>query len=182
MHEQAIDFVREQVQQYGYDTAEAAVLDLGGRKTSSSQFYNGPQPYELFKAAYEYLIADITPGQDVDIVGDATNVPEFFATHPELSGHFDVVVCTEVLEHVERWWKILETAFVALKPDGCLIMTCAGPGRRPHPATTEDWDPPPGEWYRNVSHLDVRENLRLIGFRDVLTYQRGQDTQAVATK
>jgi SAM-dependent methyltransferase len=182
MHDQAIDFVRRQVQLYGYDTAEVRVLDIGGRKTSTSQFYRGPQPYELFAATYEYLVMDVTPGPDVDIVGDATDVPGLFKAHPDLENGFDVVVCTEVLEHVERWHKILESCFVALKDGGRLILTCAGPGRRPHPATTEDWDPPPGEWYQNVPHLDVRETLRLIGYRDIMTCQVGHDTQAVATK
>lgn len=180
MHDQAINFVREQVQLHGYDTAEVRVLDLGGRKTSSI-YYKGPQPYDLFHAPIEYLIMDITPGPDVDIVADATMLTPGEIFKLGIDG-MDVIVCTEVLEHVENWEAILRTCYWCLKDGGRLILTCAGPGRRPHPATTEDWDPPPGEWYRNVSHLDVREALSWIGFRDILTLQRGQDTQAVATK
>lgn len=175
MHDQAIQFVQEQVQAHHLAEASVRVLDLGGRKTSTSRYYMGPQPYELFKAASQYHVLDVTPGPDVDIVADATQTLH-------IANAYDVVVCTEVLEHVKDWPQILATAYQALDNNGLLILTCAGPGRRPHPATTEDWDPPLGEWYQNVSHLDVRAALVRIGYRDILTYQRGQDTQAVARK
>lgn len=175
MHDQAINFVRHHVQRLGLDKAKVRVLDIGGRKTSTSRYYSGPQPYELFLNAEVYHILDITPGPDVDIVADATQTLH-------IAGDYDVIVCTEVLEHVQDWPQILATAYQTLKQDGHLILTCAGPGRRPHPSTTEDWDPPPGEWYRNVSHPDVRAALAALGFRDIFTCQVGQDTQAVAKK
>jgi trans-aconitate methyltransferase len=171
MHEAVIDFVKQ------YATDEPVrVLDIGGRKTSTSgKYYSGPHPVDLFPNA-EYHVMDVTPGPDVDIVTDATG-----AWMPAIP--YDVVICTEVLEHVKDWPAVLVTAWWALSPGGRLILTCAGPGRRPHPATTEDLDPPPGEWYQNVGHLEVRDILiNHAGFRDVLTWQVGQDTQATALR
>src|SRR5215213_1491818 len=87
VHDQAINFVRHHVQSLGLDKAKVRVLDIGGRKTSTSRYYSGPQPYELFMNAEVYHILDITPGPDVDIVADATQTLH-------IAGDYDVIVCT----------------------------------------------------------------------------------------
>lgn len=182
MHDAVIDFLRTVILNHGLDRPHIRVLDIGGRRVSSAMFYKGPQPYELFTDHACYLVLDLISGNDVDIVADATDPSDIFERRPWLQNSFDVVVCTEVLEHVEKWWKILETAFVTLKPEGRLLLTCAGPGRPQHAGFNELDPPGDDEHYGNVSHPEVRETLELIGFKDVLTYQVGQDTQATAVK
>ena len=178
MHQAVADFVSEQSRLYV--RGPVRILDIGGRKTSmSGRYYSGPHPIDLFPQATEYLTLDITPGPDVDIVADAT---QSWTIPWERIGQVGVVVCTEVLEHVQDWVQVLATAHDALEPGGRLILTCAGIGRHPHPATTEDPDPPPGEFYANVSHMELRKALEWIGFRDIITYQIGLDTQASAVK
>lgn len=170
MHDAVIEFVRK------FATEDhVRILDLGGRRTSTSRYYSGPQPYELFPNHSVYLILDQVPGPDVDIVADAT------CWTPQ-GPLFDIVICTEVLEHVQSWIKVLVTTHIALRRGGRLILTCGGPGRRPHPATSEDMDPPPNEFYGNVPHQDLRRGLEHIGYREIMTYQIGLDTQATAVK
>ena len=176
MHQAVADFVSQQSRLFAQGSIR--VLDIGGHKVSSI-YYNGPHPRDLFPQAEEYLVLDQFQGDDVDFVGDATRTWELPWMDIDL---VDVVVCTEVLEHVKDWVNLLVTAHEALKTGGRLILTCAGPGRPPHPATSEELSPPPGEFYANVNHMELRKALVHIGFKDVLTYQVGLDTQATAVR
>lgn len=134
------------------------VLDLGGRDI------NGHVRDLLPAATWTGL--DIVPGPGVDLVHDATGPwPEDFA-------QFDLVVCTEVFEHVQHWRALIDTAAQALEPGGpeLLFLTCASTGRRPHGASGE-LHPPPGEWYANIPPGDLRAALH-ERFRDVhVAYQ-----------
>ena len=177
MHEAVADFVSQQVQLHGVGHVD--VLDIGGRKVSTSRFYTGPHPVDLFPLAKRYHVLDLLPAADVDIAADATQ-PAIVSL--VLKRKYDVVVCTEVLEHVADWFGVLRSAHIALKPGGLLILTCAGPGRPPHAGFHENLDKPKDEFYANVSHLEVRQALLVLGFKDVLTYQIGLDTQATAVK
>jgi SAM-dependent methyltransferase len=71
---------------------------------------------------------------------------------------FDIVLCTEVFEHVEKWPLILDTIHEALVPGGAAFVTFASEGRRPHGARGEH-DVPAGEWYANVSRAEFRQAL-----------------------
>ena len=59
---------------------------------------------------------DITPGEGVDVVGDAHKLP--FGDR-----EFAVVVCTEVLEHLHTPHRAIAEMFRVLKPEGTLILT-----------------------------------------------------------
>ncbi|MGW8679671.1 methyltransferase domain-containing protein [Streptomyces sp. NPDC055817] len=121
-------------------------LDLGGRNI------NGSIRDLLPKA--EWSGVDIEGGPGVDVVHDATT------PWPDDASRYDLVVSTEVLEHVREWRPLLRTCAQALEPGGAesLFVTCASIGRRPHGASGEI-DPPPGEWYANVDPEDLREAL-----------------------
>jgi hypothetical protein len=76
---------------------------------------------------------------------------------------YDIVLCTELLEHVQHWERCVETAWRALADGGYLIITCASTGRRAHGARGA-LDPAPGEWYQNVPP-DRLEQLLDMTFR-----------------
>jgi SAM-dependent methyltransferase len=59
---------------------------------------------------------DIKDGEGVDVVGDAHNLP-----FPD--GKFDVIVCTEVLEHLHTPHTAVSEMNRVLKPGGKLILT-----------------------------------------------------------
>ena len=138
MHPEARDGLARQLEASGLDlTAPWRVLDLGGRDVNGGV-------RDLLPAA-KWTGLDIAAGSGVDLVHDATT------PWPDDFDRFDLVVSTEVLEHVEHWPAVLRTAAQALEPGGpeALFVTCASTGRRPHGASGE-MDPPPGEWYGNV--------------------------------
>lgn len=111
---------------------------------------------------------DIEAGPGVDIVADARKP----VSEDELD-LYDVVLCTEVFEHVQDWSSIVISIHDWLRPGGVALMTCASTGRRPHGARGA-MDPAPGEWYQNVRTLELCHALEAAGFQ---TY--GSKYQAV---
>jgi SAM-dependent methyltransferase len=90
-----------------------------------------------------YVGVDLLPGQGVDVVADARE------WRPPSWLRFDLVLCTEVLEHTPEPWRICETAFEILKPGGAFVMTCAGMKRKPH-SGIDGGALREGEHYENV--------------------------------
>jgi SAM-dependent methyltransferase len=147
MHREAREGLSRQLDESCLDlTAPWRVLDLGGRDINGSI-------RDLLPGA-RWTGLDIEPGPGVDLVHDAT------LPWPDGWERFDLVVCTEVLEHVEKWAAVLRTGAQALEPGGpeALFVTCASTGRRPHGASGA-MDPAPGEWYDNVSPHALREAM-----------------------
>jgi hypothetical protein len=101
---------------------------------------------------------DIAPGPGVDIVADARK-----PVLGDAVGAYDLVMCTEVFEHVQDWSSIVISIFDWLTDGGVALMTCASTGRRPHGARGA-MDPEPGEWYKNVPELHVLDAMAIAGF------------------
>jgi SAM-dependent methyltransferase len=88
----------------------------------------GNKPYEKYisklintKAGSDvskYVGCDIVQSseQKVDIICEATNIPE-------QSDRYDIVLCTQVIEHVFDHPKVFEEAFRLLKPGGFFIVS-----------------------------------------------------------
>jgi hypothetical protein len=75
----------------------------------------------------------------------------------------NVVVATELLEHVPGGHRFVDNARRLLRPGGLFVATMAGPARLPHGATG-DPEPAPGEFYRNVEPATLLGWLRGAGF------------------
>lgn len=138
MHPEARDGLARMLDASGLDLDRPwRVLDLGGRDINGSI-------RDLLPAA-TWAGCDIEPGPGVGFVHDCTR------PWPDDGPLFDVVVSTEVLEHVERWPDLLATCAEALAPAGpqFLFVTCASDGRPQHGAAGGPV-PLPGEWYSNV--------------------------------
>lgn len=73
-----------------------------------------------------YTGVDIRPGPNVDHVLDACDLP---------LDHYDLAICTEMLEHAENWQAALTGIVQSLRPGGWLLLTTRGPGfsRHDHP-------------------------------------------------
>lgn len=132
------------------------ILDLGGRDINGSI-------RDLFPADSVWLGVDIEAGPGVDLVMDCTQ------PWPDSMVKFDMVVCTEVLEHVEKWRDLVKTCSQALFPEGILFLTAASEGRRPHGASGAMW-PAAGEWYQNVHASDLDETLGELFRYSAVTY------------
>jgi glycosyltransferase involved in cell wall biosynthesis/SAM-dependent methyltransferase len=108
---------------------------------------------DLFTSC-DYFGIDLGEGKGVDEVRHVTQVFLADAT-------YDVIISTEALEHDELWNLSLKAMYRLLKPNGVLIITCAGPDRAEHGTRkTEDWaSPHTTDYYRNISVEDFASVL-----------------------
>jgi len=85
------------------------VLEVG------SKYINGSvRPLiEKFLSPREYIGVDIEPGKFVDLVLPAERILEHFG-----SGSFDVVLSTELLEHIKDWRVVINNMKNVLKRGG----------------------------------------------------------------
>ncbi len=157
MHDHARQWVERSVKLLGI--FPVSVLDLGG------QDVNGNFRERFTGSVYHTL--DISDHPSVDIVADARTWDPGYR-------EYDLVICTEVFEHCERWEDIVRTAWKACRRGGWFITTMAGPGRPPHAAGGAEF-PPPGEWYKNVEERELLDALCSVGFVDVTTNVLGRD-------
>lgn len=114
------------------------VLDVGGQDVNGTV-------HDLFPEG-SITTLDL---ENADILADArTWVPDRL---------FDVVIATEVFEHVREWPMIVATMRSALDPVGpeILLATCASVNRPPHGATGAPL-PAKGEHYSNVEPGDLK--------------------------
>ena len=85
---------------------DARVLDIGGRDRSKFDISS------LFRVK-EYVVLDILPGKNVDVVADAHEMSKVLA--PE---SFDYVISASVFEHLLMPWKVALEINRVLKPGG----------------------------------------------------------------
>lgn len=125
----------------------------------------------------DYIGLDPQDGPGVDWVGDAA---EYEPPSP-----VDCVVCCEVLEHAANWRELVRKGVGWLGDDGVMLVTCAGPGRRPHSCVDGGYELRDWEHYENVSPAElskalledfVLESTVSLG---VQVRGVGQDTQAI---
>lgn len=164
MHAAAREYVARQVESFG---PFRNVVEIGSRNI------NG-EVRDLFGHPDLYVGLDLAPGPGVDVVGHASDYKP--------AAPVEAVVCCEVFEHAPDWRALISTAFGWLEDHGVLIVTCAGPGRRPHSAIDGGWSLHPGEHYANIAAPDLADAFRRYGFAGVSTDTLGTDTRGVAVK
>ena len=92
----------------------AKVLNVG----SSSFTLLGSKFWNIIPGEYDLINLDLFPGENVDVVADAENMPFD-------NGTFDLVVCQAVLEHVQNPKNIINEINRVLKKKG--LFYCTGP-------------------------------------------------------
>jgi SAM-dependent methyltransferase len=163
MHIEAMDWLRRVKSLIG---PRSRVCDLGSRNVNGGA-------RDVFGDAAFYVGVDVRPGDGVDVVADAAD----WHLGPRLL--FDLVVCTEVLEHAGNAAAICANAYRLLRSGGVFLVTAAGVKRAPH--SVDGHKLPDGEHYAGVSEADLR--AWLTGFAVVLIQDRdGQDIYALAMK
>ena len=85
-------------------------------------------------APVEYVGIDIMEGSGVDMVCGAEEVLEKFGKES-----FDVVISTELLEHVKDWRKVISNIKNICKPDGTIIITTRSYGYHYHATPHDFW-------------------------------------------
>lgn len=81
-----------------------------------------------------YYGVDITEGPCVDEICDAENVLDRFGPKS-----FDIVILTEVLEHVTNWQKVISSIKGICKDEGIILITTRSLGFPYHPTPLDVW-------------------------------------------
>jgi len=81
-----------------------------------------------------YIGVDIEEGSGVDAVVDANKLVEHFGLES-----FDVVISTEMVEHVYDWPNVFYQMMAVLKKDGLLILTTRSVGFEVHDHPSDYW-------------------------------------------
>lgn len=111
------------------EIAGKQVLEVGSRNVNGTY----RDIVQGFEPAY-YLGIDIVYGPGVDCICDVLDL--FSIVEP---GAFDMVICTEVLEHIFDWRKAILNMKLALKPGGILVLTTLAPGFPKHDYPGDYW-------------------------------------------
>lgn len=96
---------------------QTPVLDVGGQTI----VYQHNQKYDMklimFRWNLDYLNLDFYPGDGIDIVDDAQGMAK-------IPSHcIGTVLCLGMLEHVENPWKVIESCYRVLKPNGTIMVS-----------------------------------------------------------
>ncbi len=108
----------------GKDILEVGAYDVNGSMRPHVQSLN-PR---------KYVGVDIAAGPGVDFVADVTALLDHFEY-----GSFDVVIATEVLEHVKNWRKAVSNIKHIVKPGGRVIITVPSKGCGFHGCPEDHW-------------------------------------------
>lgn len=82
----------------------------------------------------EYIGVDIEPGQGVDMVCKAEDIVEKFGRDS-----FDLVITTEMLEHVRDWRKVVSNLKAVCRPGGLILLTTRSKGFKYHGFPYDFW-------------------------------------------
>jgi 2-polyprenyl-3-methyl-5-hydroxy-6-metoxy-1,4-benzoquinol methylase len=82
----------------------------------------------------EYMGVDLEEGPGVNLVCSAEEIINCFNEEA-----FDVVISTEMIEHVLDWRKVISNIKNICKPDGIIILTTRSYGFPFHPSPTDFW-------------------------------------------
>jgi SAM-dependent methyltransferase len=111
------------------EVAGRRVLEVGSYDVNGSP----RELVELLRPA-SYLGIDIAAGPGVDRICPAERIVEEFGP-----ASFDVIISTEMIEHVRDWQLTLSTMKRALTPDGLLIVTTRSFGFPQHDYPSDFW-------------------------------------------
>jgi SAM-dependent methyltransferase len=82
----------------------------------------------------EYIGVDIEKGFNVDIVCNAQNLAKKFGKES-----FDVVISTEMIEHIADWKKVISNFKKICKPQGIILITTRSYGFGYHAYPCDFW-------------------------------------------
>ena len=122
-----LDFVKLNIR--SRDVKNKTVLESGARNVNGS----ARDIVEALKP-YSYIATDIIAGPGVDEICDAANLVETYG-----ADNFDLLISTELLEHVQDWRAVISNFKHVLKPGGVLFITTRSKGFPFHEYPLDCW-------------------------------------------
>ncbi|MGH8545288.1 MAG: class I SAM-dependent methyltransferase [Gammaproteobacteria bacterium] len=122
-----IDFVARVVVQS--DVEGKRILEVGAMDVNGS----ARQVITRFRPT-SYVGVDIQPGPGVDELCNANDLVDRFG-----QSSVDVVIATELIEHVREWRRVIGSLLDVLRPDGVLVITTRSLGYPFHGAPFDFW-------------------------------------------
>jgi SAM-dependent methyltransferase len=107
-----VAFVRDNLHES--EVRGKSVLEVGSRNVSGLSV----RPRILALGPGSYVGVDIEPGPEVDEICDAGSLGDHFG-----EDSFDVVIATELLEHVRDWRRVISNLKYVVRPQGKLVVT-----------------------------------------------------------
>jgi SAM-dependent methyltransferase len=137
-------WLRDQAERLRREGASVRILDVGC----------GPKPYYPFFAdvAAEYIGLDVVPTPSADVVGVVEEMPLD-------SGRFDLVLCTQVLEHCDEPARAVSELRRVTAPGGRVLASTHGV-QVYHPSPHDYW-----RWTHEGLARLFRENAEWAGLR-----------------
>jgi hypothetical protein len=93
------------------NSSRYTILEIGSREVISAS------PWKQWVPKSHYVGFDVLAGKNVDVVGDAHHLSEYF--DPE---SFDIVIAIAVFEHLAMPWVVAEEVTKVLKPGGLVMV------------------------------------------------------------
>lgn len=105
------------------------VIEIGARDINGSC-----RPMVMQQGPVSYTSTDMDSGPGVDIVCAGQDLPGRLGTEVA-----DVLICTEVLEHVKDWDEFIQSIWSLLPVGGVLLLTTRSPGFPYHEYPCDHW-------------------------------------------
>ncbi len=126
-HKSCVEFVHNNLNKELIESK--CVLEVGSRDVNGSV-----RDYIESLSPSEYIGCDIEAGGGVDEICDVENLVDKYGNNS-----FDVVISTEMLEHVEDWKSAINNMKDVLKVGGIIIITTRSPGFEKHENPNDYW-------------------------------------------
>ncbi len=127
------------------DIKDKRVLDVGSYSSSTGIRHL----IESFHPA-KYVGVDVRRGNDVDIVCDTENLESKFKENS-----FDIVISTEVVEHIRNWRKAISGMKHVVKPNGIILITTRSKGFEYHMSPQDYWRYEPEDMRKIFSDFKI---------------------------
>lgn len=127
MHKSVLDFLKRHISRN--EVNHKRILEVGSCNVNGS-------PRDIIQPMKPnlYVGIDTASGPGVDIIGSAEDLRSKFE-----SESFDVVISTELMEHVVDWRKVISQLKLMVRPNGLLFVTTRSPGFPYHPYPIDVW-------------------------------------------